>query len=167
MCEAAEERHEWRDVVVGEMLVVDHVEETAFDEVHEVLDFEDERAAVVEQVARPQRDLGEAVGVGEDVVGGDQCRCAVLLADQRRQLAAKEGRQGGDATGRRLGRDLLRRVHAEHAAAHLLLELAEERAVVAADVDDEVVIGDRAVVSSTREPYLLKCSTKLGLVPLT
>jgi len=75
-------------------------------------------------------DVGEAVG------GGDQCGRAVLALDLAGDLGTEIALEGGNTAPVGDGADV-GRLDAEHAVA-AALEVRQQRAVVRADVDDEV-----------------------------
>src|SRR5262249_27026271 len=132
----AEKAVEWFDRVIAQMLVIDRVEDHVVHQVDEVGDFEAENAVAGKQLVNAVGHVGEIVGVGKHVVGGDEGGGPALPADLPGELGGEERRHRLDAILRGALGDRAGRVNAEHAHA-LRLEKAQEGAVVAAELHDE------------------------------
>src|SRR5262245_43644654 len=100
----------------------------------------DEDATQSEQVDDARHDLMDVFDVSEHVRCGDDLRLPVLLDDGLRSARAEERNDRRDAV---FERDLrrVRRFDSTNAEA-CVFEVAEERTVVRADVDDEIVLLD-------------------------
>ena len=123
--------------MVGQVLVIDGVEERLFVDVHQVRDLKDENPVGSQEPAHSVGETLEVVGMGEDVVGDDGAGLPPFAYDFRREFGRKEPGQGFDTGLGRAGGDVARRVDAQHRKL-VILESTQERAVVAAHLDDKV-----------------------------
>ena len=128
--------------VIGQMLVIDGVEQGLAVDVDQIRNLEGEHTVGRQEIADTGDDAGQVVGVGEDVVGGDHGSRPVAVPYGAGALRREEANQGLDAPGVGGGGDVAGRIDAEHAPA-AFLEEPEKRPVVGADVDDQAVFGRR------------------------
>ena len=72
--------------MIGQMFVIDGVEQGIGDDVGQIRNFEYEHAARRQKLPDSGDDAAEVIGMGENVVGGDDFRRNVAFPDFRRQF---------------------------------------------------------------------------------
>ncbi len=134
--EPGKETDQRLDVKIRQVLMIDGVEQVLLGDVDAVLRFEDEQSVRREHVANADHQRIEIVDIGDHVVGDHDARRTVALQDATPDRIGEEIADGLDPRLRRAPRDLDGGIDAEHPHP-ALLEEAEQRSIVAAELDDQ------------------------------
>ncbi len=122
--------------VVAQVLVINRVVLQRLDKGHEIVRLRNKHAIVVEQLQDGAHDLMNVLDVRENVRRRDDLRLLPLLDDLFRNLTTKVGLNGRDAA---IARDLTDVFRRDPLHLVLLLKVAQEVAVVGADIDNQVL----------------------------
>ena len=133
----AEERRQARQRVVAQVLVVDRVVLERLDQVAEIVRLRDEHPLAADEASNRLDHLVHVRNVCEDVCGRHHPRLTVFSQDGVDGAGAEERLQGRDPA-LACARPGVSRLDAEHAVS-CVLKVREQRAVVGADVEDEIV----------------------------
>lgn len=135
--EALEEGHQRRHRVIGNVLVIDRVEQQVRQHVDQVRDFEHEHAFVSQQAMNAVDETRQIRCVRKDIVRAHQCGRAMFAPQVVGEVRREEGLQRRNTLLDSGRGNLLRRVDAKHVAHAVIHELAQQRSIVGADLDDE------------------------------
>ena len=83
--------------MIGKMFVIDGVEQGLFDDIGQIGYLENKNAVVRQQGLDPVNDATQVIGVGEDVVGGDDGGGAVAFKNFRRHRRGEKPDRGLDS----------------------------------------------------------------------
>ena len=122
--------------MVGQVLVIDGVEQRLLVDIDEVRHLKREHAVRCQQCAHAFHHAREVIDMCEHIVGGHDCSRTSLRPNSSRQCWGKECRQSLDPRVRGGPRNLPSRIHAEHPVA-VAFEAPQQRAVIGADVQDQ------------------------------
>src|SRR6185503_18408608 len=142
-----------REREVRKVLVIDRVELVELHELHEVRKFERKEAVGGEQLRNAGYEVVQVRNVREHVVAEDQVGGAVLGAERLRRLLAEKLHDGGDLLLDRGLRNACSRLDAEAANARGD-EVLEQVAIVARNLDDEVVFADAEIGAYVVDVFL-------------
>src|SRR5262245_14494644 len=126
--------------IVVQVLVVDHVVLQSMDHAAKIVDFEDEHAVRVEQLANTAGYVVDIGDMGVHVVGCDEIRAAVRVADLPRGLAAEEGIYDVNSFVVDRGDDIAGWIDSYDFAYTVVGKWLQQYAVVAADFDGSCVL---------------------------